>query len=125
MESGLRARASEARAIRARWRVGKSKRRVTSKNSHFHHHHPNFYDLFPKAIASFTGTFVSGAKSVKRRQTSLRGYESAARCLYRHHVHFHQGYGGRKRWRLRTSNHGPSASLAKLAKCDSTSFRAG
>ena len=55
MESGLRARASEARAIRARWRVGKSKRRVTSKNSLFHHHHPNFYDFFLRAIAPFTG----------------------------------------------------------------------
>ena len=56
MESGLRARASEARAIRARWRVGKSKRKVTSKNSLFHHHHhPNFYDFFPRAIAPFTG----------------------------------------------------------------------
>ena len=56
MESGLRARASEARAIQARWRVGKSKRKVTSKNSILHHHHPNFYNFFPRAIAPFTGT---------------------------------------------------------------------
>ena len=56
MESRLRARASEARAIQARWREGKSKRRVTSKDSLFHHHHhPNFYDFFPRAIAPFTG----------------------------------------------------------------------
>ena len=56
MASGLRARASEARAIQARWREGKSKRRVTSKDSLFHHHHhPNFYDFFPRAIAPFTG----------------------------------------------------------------------
>ena len=57
MASGLRARASEARAIQARWREGKSKRRVTSKDSlfHHHHHHPNFYDFFPRAIAPFTG----------------------------------------------------------------------
>ena len=56
MASGLRARASEARAIQAKWREGKSKRRVTSKDSLFHHHHhPNFYDFFPRAIAPFTG----------------------------------------------------------------------
>ena len=55
MASGLRARASEARAIQARWREGKSKRRVTSKDSLFHHHHlPNFYDFFLRAIAPFT-----------------------------------------------------------------------
>ena len=36
-------------------RGGKSKRRVTSKDSLFHHHHPNFYDFFPRAIAPFTG----------------------------------------------------------------------
>ena len=28
---------------------------VTSKDSLFHHHHPNFYDFFPRAIAPFTG----------------------------------------------------------------------
>ena len=56
MASGLRTRASEARAIQARWREGKSKRRVTSKDSLFHHHHhPNFYEFFPRAIAPFTG----------------------------------------------------------------------
>ena len=50
-----RLRASRARASEARWR-GKSKRRVTSKDSLFHHnHHPNFYDFFPRAIAPFTG----------------------------------------------------------------------
>ena len=35
---------------------GKSKRGVTSKDSLFqHHHHPNFYDFFPWAIAPFIG----------------------------------------------------------------------
>ena len=34
---------------------GKSERRVTSKDSLFHHHHPNFYDFFFRAIAPFTG----------------------------------------------------------------------
>ena len=35
---------------------GKSKRRMTSKDSLFHHHHyPNFYDFFPREIAPFTG----------------------------------------------------------------------
>ena len=38
----------------------KSKRRVTSKNSLFLHHHPNFYDFFPRAIAPFTG--IRGAE---------------------------------------------------------------
>ena len=52
----------------ARWREGKSKRRVTSKDSLFHHHHhPNFYDFFPRAIAPFTGkiglVFLSDMKS--------------------------------------------------------------
>ena len=37
-------------------RGGKSKKRVTSKDSLFHHYyHPNFYDFFPRAIAPFTG----------------------------------------------------------------------
>ena len=55
--SGLRARARDARVIQARWREGKSKRTVTSKDSLFqHHHHSNFYDFFPRAIAPFTGS---------------------------------------------------------------------
>ena len=58
MASGLRARASEARAIQARWRERKSKRRVTSKDSLFHHHHPNFYNFFPRAIAPLTGSYL-------------------------------------------------------------------
>ena len=33
----------------------KSKKRVTSKGCLFHHHHPNFYDFFLRAIAPFTG----------------------------------------------------------------------
>ena len=77
MASGLRARASEARAIQARWREGKSKRRVTSKDSLFHHHqHPNFYDFFPRAIAPFTGTRrerVYVKKSVVVSEPSFNG----------------------------------------------------
>ena len=30
---------------------GKSKKRVPNKDSLFYHHHPNFYDFFPRAIA--------------------------------------------------------------------------
>ena len=48
---------------------GKSKRRVTSKDSLFHYHHPNFYDFFPRAIAPFT---------VTRPYTRL--HQSSGRC---------------------------------------------
>ena len=42
-------RPSEGRVSKARWRRG-TLERVTSKDSLFHHH-PNFYDFFPRAIA--------------------------------------------------------------------------
>ena len=71
MASGLRARASETRAIQARWREGKSKRRVTSKDSLFHHHHPNFYDFFPRAIAPFTGIYIP----IYQYITKIRGWD--------------------------------------------------
>ena len=34
---------------------GKSKKRVTSKDSFYNHHPPNLYNFFPRAIAPFTG----------------------------------------------------------------------
>ena len=37
---------------------GKSNRRVTSKDSLFHHH-PKFYDFLPRAVAPFTGRVAS------------------------------------------------------------------
>ena len=50
-----RARASEARASEARSRGGRAKKKVTSKDSLFHHDHPNFDDFFLSAIAPFAG----------------------------------------------------------------------
>ena len=58
--SGVRAsgaRGSEARASEARAR-GEEHEKGVSKDSLFHHHHPNFYDLFPRVTAPFTGTYI-------------------------------------------------------------------
>ena len=62
-----RVRASGARASEAMARQGqrkKSKKRVTSKDSLFHHP-PNFYDFSPRATAPFTGKNVPVGKVKK------------------------------------------------------------
>ena len=57
------ARASEAISWQGQRR--KSKKRVTSKDSRFHHHPPNFYDFSPRATAPFTGKNVPVGKVKK------------------------------------------------------------
>ena len=53
---GKRGKGKGGKSKRGKVEGGKSKRRVTSKDSLFYHHHPNFYDFFPRAIAPFTGS---------------------------------------------------------------------
>ena len=52
--AGERVEGKQGKGKRGKVEGGKSKRRVPNKDSLFHHHHPNFDDFFPRAVAPCT-----------------------------------------------------------------------